>query len=56
MQRKLLKVDEEFGGKRNSWRVEEVRYTVWTLPWTDVPAERKRKVYWGERALDRCAC
>lgn len=56
MQRKLLKEDEEFGGNRDSWRVEEVRYAVWTLPWTDVPAERKRKVYWGECALDRCAC
>lgn len=33
MQRKLSEVDEEF-------RVEEVRYAVWTLPLTDVPAER----------------
>lgn len=28
--------------------VEEVRYAVWTLPLTDVPAERKRKVCWAK--------
>lgn len=56
MHRKLAKVDEEFRGARDSLRVEEVGCAVWTLPWTDVPAERKRKVYWGECALDRCAC
>lgn len=28
--------------------VEEARYAVWTLPLTDVPAERKRKVYWAK--------